>query len=1007
MHQGSFISRTFLSSFGHVSVVILLFLLDALMPAALAGDLVIDAEEQLVLGPHYQYLEDPNGELELEAVIGSERFLAKDLGKDPNLGYDTSVWWVKVPLVSRQGGKRLLELPFPTLDEVRVYLVDQASGVLLYQAVAGDLRPFAERPSVHRNFVFPLQLPAGQPVDLYLRAENQGSLTLGTLLWQPEAFQVATAKSNLALGLYFGILLALLAYNGLLYLSLRDPLYLWYLLFVASMALGQGAWTGLFFAELWPQWPAWGNLATVIGFNLTGLFGAIFSRTFLDTRCYAPWADRILLLWAVIFGALAIVAPWSPHQFNAMATSVAGLLFPAFAVGAGVQGWRNGVVSSRFFLLAWTILLVGTALLGARNLGLVPTSFLTRYAMQIGSALEMLLLSFALAERITELRRLAAQAAEARAETETKSRFLAHMSHEVRTPMTGILGMAQLVLRSPLQAQQRKYVQMIETSAESLLGILNDILDFSKMEAGKLQLERAPFDLRRLIERVMQLVEVAAQEKAIALVVDYPDEVARMYLGDSLRLTQVLTNLLSNAVKFTPAGEVRLRVRQPAPGRLRFEVQDTGIGMTSEEQGRLFAAFSQADTSTTRRFGGSGLGLAISQQLVTLMGGQIEVSSEAGRGSCFSVDIEAAVVLAEAGDEGLGDGSSGDRGLGDKGVGDKGVGDKGVGEDSCDKAARDEAKPDDGRREEADAKEADPDLSPWARQSPSSPQLQPNDQGDAPPPTDGFREIHVKPKAGEQPLLLAGRRLLLVEDNFINRELVLGFLRNTGLLIETAENGQQAVDKYAAKRFELILMDVQMPIMDGYEATQRIRGIDAKVPIIALTANAFPEDVAKSQAAGMTDHLSKPISAQVLRSLIERHLRMADEEAAVDARQAAASAPSATRTASDVPELPELAGLQSLDVDAALDLMGGNVALYESVLKQFLTEYADFNLDEKDPRTRQQLHVLKGLSGHLGAKRLQVLATALYRQDEANLHAVFNQEMLKLREEIDAFIRRQ
>ncbi|WP_201221200.1 hybrid sensor histidine kinase/response regulator [Halochromatium roseum] len=899
-------------------------------PAALAGDLLIDAEEHLALGPHYQYLEDPRGELEFEAVIGSERFLAKDLGKDPNLGYDTSVWWVKVSLFSPRGGQRLLELPFPTLDEVRVYLVDQASGVLLYQAAAGDLRPFAERPTVHRNFVFPLQLPAGQPVDLYLRAENQGSLTLGTLLWQPEAFQIATAKSNLALGLYFGILLALLAYNGLLYLSLRDPLYLWYLLFVASMALGQGAWTGLFFAELWPGWPAWGNLATVMGFNLTGLFGAIFSRIFLDTRRYAPWADRILLLWAVIFGALAIVAPWSPHQFNAMATSIAGLLFPAFAVGAGVQGWRNGVVSARFFMLAWTILLVGTALLGARNLGLVPTSFLTRYAMQIGSALEMLLLSFALAERITELRRLAAQAAEARAETETKSRFLAHMSHEVRTPMTGILGMAQLVLRSPLQAQQRKYVQMIETSAESLLGILNDILDFSKMEAGKLRLERVPFDLRRLIERVMQLVEVAAQEKALALVVDYPDALARMYLGDSLRLTQVLTNLLSNAVKFTPAGEVRLRVRQPAPGRLRFEVEDTGIGMTPEEQGRLFAAFSQADTSTTRHFGGTGLGLAISQQLVTLMGGRIEVWSESGRGSCFSVDIEAAVVLDE-------DGCPEDVDAKDN-----------CDEDSCDEVARDEAEPDDGFREEPHAKEADPEAS-LVHPPPFSLQLQSNGHGDAPPTADGFRKIHdVKPKPGEQPPLFAGRRLLLVEDNFINRELVLGFLRNTGLLIETAENGQQAVDKHAGNRFDLILMDVQMPVMDGYEATQRIRVMDAKVPIIALTANAFPEDIAKSQTAGMNDHLSKPISARDLLSRIECYLPAThNPSATVAVAQTAQADPEQTATAVGAAEQPRLAGLLTLDVDAALALMGGNAELYVSVLQQFLSDYADFKLDFK------------------------------------------------------------
>lgn len=930
MHQGSLSSLTAPSYFGELTVIMLLLLLSWPLSEARADDLSVAAEERLVLGPHYQYLEDPDGTLELDAIISSERFQALDLGGDPNLGYDSSVWWVKVPLFSGQGGKRLLELPFPTLDEVRVSLVDRASGLPLYQASAGDLRPFTERPIEHHNFVFPLPLPAGKSVDLYLRLENQGSLTLGTQLWQPEAFQRQTAKSDLALGLYFGILLALLAYNGLLYLSLRDPPYLWYLLFVVSMALGQGAWTGLFFAQLWPQWPAWGNLATVMGFNLTGLFGAIFSRTFLDTRRYAPWADRILLLWAVIFGALASVAPWSPPQFNAMATSIAGLLFPAFAVGAGVQGWRNGVISARFFLIAWTILLVGTALLGARNLGLVPTSFLTRYAMQIGSALEMLLLSFALAERITELRRLAAQAAEARAETETKSRFLAHMSHEVRTPMTGILGMAQLVLRGPLEAQQRNYVQMIETSAESLLGILNDILDFSKVEAGKLQLERAPFDLRSLIERVMQLVEVAAQEKGLTLLVDYPDALERIYLGDNLRLMQVLTNLLSNAVKFTPAGEVCLRVRQPAPGRLRLEVQDTGIGMTPDEQGRLFAAFSQADTSTTRRYGGTGLGLAISQQLIRLMDGRIEVTSEPGQGSCFSVEIEAVACPPGSGHE---------------------------------------------PRVQAAAQ--------WVAKS--------------------------QPQFHEQPPALAGHSLLLVEDNLINREILLGFLRNSGLLIETADNGQQALDSCAAKAFDLILMDVQMPIMDGYEATRRLRAMGVKAPIIALTANAFAEDVARSLAAGMNAHLSKPISAQNLFAILGQYLRTADEP--VTAAPVAQDRPVTPAVPIDVEtaELPQLEGLPSLDVEAALALMGGNTELYVAVLKQFLVEYADFNLDQDAQEISnrgQQLHTLKGLSGNLGAKRLQVLAMTLYQRDEARLYPVFNQEMARVCEAIHAFLRR-
>ncbi len=386
-------------------VTFLLLTLVLLLPAAWAVTVAIDGEDRVVLGPHYQILEDPSADMDLDAVRQSGRFTAADLGTDPNLGYTASAWWVTVALYSAQGGRRMLELPFPFLDDVRVYLVEPAGGTLLERFSAGDLRPFAERPYPHYNFVFPLQLPAGTRVDLYLRVRTQGSTTIGSAVWQPAAFQLASDNANLLLGIYFGIMVALFAYNGLLYLALRDPAYLWYVLFVSSMTLAQGAWTGLFFAYLWPNWPAWGNLAAVVGFDLAGFFGALFSRTFLDTRQFAPWTDRMLLVSAVVFAILAIGAPWWPYQFHAMVTSVTGMVFPLIAVTAGFQGLRRGGVSARFFLLAWTILLVGTVLLGARNLGLVPTNFLTRYAMQMGSALEMLLLSFALAARITDLRR--------------------------------------------------------------------------------------------------------------------------------------------------------------------------------------------------------------------------------------------------------------------------------------------------------------------------------------------------------------------------------------------------------------------------------------------------------------------------------------------------------------------------------------------------------------------------------------------------------------------------
>ena len=972
-------------AFHRALLFLLLYAMQSLSHAQSGVRLTQDIDS-IAVRPHIEVLEDAAGKLRFEELENPEiasKFLKIPGTSDLNFGYSTATYWLRLKLAPEANAlpRWLLEIAYPSLDEVR-FFTRQGNDVI--EKTAGDLQPFSARPFIHRNLVFPVELTPGVEQTIYLRVSSQGSLTLPLTLWSPSTSQAHDQRSYGILSAYFGMLMALGLYNLLLYFSLRERVYLSYVTCLAGMVIAQLSMFGLGNQFFWPGSPVWGNVALPVGFCLTGYFGAMFTRQFLNTATNLPTFDKLFQYLQMGCIGAALIAAFYAYRPGGIATAMVGSAFSLTAVACGLIALKRRQPGAGLFLTAWTLLLLGVIMLSMRTLNWLPTTLLTTYGMQIGSALEMLLFSFALADRIHALRRDTEQAQadalqaermarttlersekelEARialrttelAETNEHSRklaamlrlmcdnvtdmiwakdlenryifankamsegllmardtdepvgksdlffalrereshpenpewhtfgelcqntdtitlecgipssfdefgnvqgkllyldvrkapfrdedgvvigtvgsarnvterkqieaeleryhnhleqlveertaalsiakeaaesanrakttFLANMSHELRTPMNGIMGMTNLALRRATDGKQIEQLNKVKLISEHLLGIITDILDISKIEAERIHLECVEFDLPTVLETLSTLARPPATEKGLQLTVNAAPYLSQKLKGDPSRLGQILLNLTNNAIKFTTSGSVAISTalaeETPKDLVLRFEVRDTGIGISADDQQQLFSPFVQADASTTRKYGGTGLGLAICKSLVKVMGGTIGISSQQGSGSTFWFTAK------------------------------------------FEKASQPAAVPVHGYLETAEKR---------------------------------LQRAH------------SGARILLAEDDPINQEVARELLETASLIVDIASDGIEAVAMATRTRYDLILLDLRMPNMNGFEAAKTIRALPGgdAIPILALTANAFSDDRQLCMNAGMDEHIKKPVKPEEL-----------------------------------------------------------------------------------------------------------------------------------------------
>lgn len=945
-----------------VGLLVLLFLL-VLPNLSFAFEVehaeLLEDGDSIALSEIAWVLEEPAQGLtieELRAPIWRDKFEKRPKGLE--FGYTSSAYWIRFAIKNTRSRDAVyyLDSPNALVDSMLIF---QLNGEKVLRTAMGDSLPYGARKIDSVSFSHRIEVPARSASHFFIRVHSQSSLSLPYVLFRERAYVEHLHDRMLLLGSYYGIFLGLFSYNFFLFVVTRERVYGYYLIFLFFNFTFSSALDGVSY-RLAPKWVYWQSIAPYVSLGMASACALRFAACYLNAEHTLPRMYRVFPWFERFFLALALAVALFPGKTLFVATIFSINIGLGLVAASALIRLKRGDTAAKAFALAWVVMVLSIIFGLFTATGLLPLHEYLPHFHKAGMACEMTLLSMALAHKINVLKndkeQAAQEAAQATAAAKAKSDFLAKMSHEIRTPMNGVLGMTELLGQSELSAHQESCVRTIDSSGKALLSVINDILDYSKIEAGKMEIESTTVDLAQLMDECASIFALQSYDQGVKLFVRVDPSCPDAVMGDPLRLRQVIVNLLSNAFKFTSEGSVQLELRpvqdvKPACEQVQarnggpalpscslcLSVKDSGIGISQEGVTRLFRPFSQEDSTITRRYGGTGLGLTICRQLVELMGGEIGVESEVGKGSRFwlRLDMPIAESLEVVESLEIARSASGVRGIQ---LGHKSEESAHLAEQLRDLGAQMQRVRSVGELERALRETPSPDFLVFCEAALTAEGLDSSSLGLAGPDSassalavlakryEGPKLLLLSPRSNElraeamrqrgyhlidypgsrRKLELCFRslfsrraantivstlsssrtakrwpqfselRVLAAEDNPVNQKVLEGMLRLLGVEPQFAANGRIALDQVqeSERPFDLILMDCEMPVMDGFSSTREIRaweaGANSRSRIVALSAHVLQEHQEEARRSGMDDFISKPVALKDLIGALQK-----------------------------------------------------------------------------------------------------------------------------------------